>query len=1721
MADADGFFDPINCTSPFFIVTGLNNDNIISDRLTVSDFKTELHKTLLKQGFDAVIFLDTIRMLHFYDVRSSFILRFGRFPTDEDMAAIVRGAQEENLERPANAQMETQPVEPVIRHHRRTRTQVAAQADPNAVVARAMNLGLMSWSRVWPNIGSLLANPSIRTALVVNDLMQVQLKQGNEGDFQKYLTPVTANRAHNKNIVIFCTNAANNTTLQECLIPQAATSSWSNFATHHLLPLINNSDDDTDNDVPSHILRILPPNASEIRNLFTMLSLREGRRLNTAELPAMCSRMSSYAREHGWSAADLLNRLRRENQDLTMDMALITRLCGGSRYRNVQEQLNDLVGMDNLKEYFRELADMMHFVANSDPFAEGSSRITAVKFRRAVRGHSLNIILVGRPGTGKSTAARLIAGMYRELGLLPLGHTVSTSAAALETAASLHEYVRRAIGGVLVIDEAYALMNRPQGQDVIDALVADMGTYAGQFAVVFAGYKEQTERLLESNDGLARRIGRTIELEDYSWVEIEDIFFSMARSDESVDASRMLLPENQAVTNNVFKGWVLDAGPHWGNAGEAEKLLNEMKKRCAARMAAQGLSEDNGHVLMLEPADFPEEMEIWATDREQNITDAYKKLDELIGLTNVKNAVYSIARGIKMHPERQVEPGFYIFQGPPGTGKSMIADLMGFIFQKLGVIRRRKPVIYTARQILERPKAKSPGEIIADSPNSLMQALAESEDAILFIDEAHQLARENGGGRKIGEEVVSALIPLMEQESFRRHHCIILAGYVTEMAKLIDMDSGFSSRFPLSNRLTFKNYTAKELRQILELNLKRIGETADQDFLARAEVAFSKYLASQPANFGNGRFIRNEFIPNAQSARDDRLAEAAGAGDKRLAMTDEQVNSITEIDRKRLTKFDLPRKPVNFHQLAGPVDAPLEGPLTAEKMAEQLFGKEEIKAFIKKLSDRESYSGSIHYTICGPLGSGKEEAICAIANTLAEHEFIDSREVYIYGNSDLVAQYVGQTGPKTRAAVTNAQGATVVMASPSTLLLRNNDSDNSFGPEAISEFISCMGAFGNNTSFVIMDTEEGMEQFTKAYPLVRSRFEKHFVLEDLDIDTMQKLFRLKTEKKMIFDDSIAGMMNDMVANWVSDRGGLGAKFNSWANGDEIEQLIAKLKDNWTEAGGVLKKNDFGVMVPVITRDMFPQGMRDYIKPTYEDKKVVLETMKKEIGLTGVKAAITGIETKMRRFKADGIEVMPGNYCFVGNPGSGKTRMAKKLGSVLRATDVLSQGMVITRTAREMCAQRHEFDKLVRLARENILFIDEAHQLYNSAEGLDVIQRLLTVLEDVEVTRNTCFVLAGYEMEMQRMFDRDAGLRSRFGTKDSIIRFDDYNEDELLEILKLFGKNAAKEPQVGGNRAYDLEAAENAPFMEEARSCFHYVLSMNDREFGNARFARNLLHDAINHQLLRLDKLHPNNEPIPDEEMRVLLPEDIPNPPYRREMKRQGPSSRNAVPAAKLQNQQIKPIDPANIAFAYAEIEKSIVLLEMADEKGSVIGYGTGFFISEDGVVLTCDHVVKQASSARVRMYYRGMIGGERWFDDCEILRPSDSTIDMGLIKINHATGFQPLPLRPADEPIITGESTVIYGYPFGDALRIDNDPKYVPSVFNGSVASSQALGSDQETVMMNGEGKHGNSGSPVIAKADGRVIGVFSGSKPQKSGDLVEEINYFRPIRLAWKYFFH
>lgn len=187
------------------------------------------------------------------------------------------------------------------------------------------------------------------------------------------------------------------------------------------------------------------------------------------------------------------------------------------------QMLDDLIGMDSVKEEVKKLRNFLN----------------VQKMRKekgmAISESSYHLVFTGNPGTGKTTVARIIAQIYKELGIFDKGHLVETDRSGLvanylgQTASKTNGVVDSALGGILFIDEAYSLNKKSistedYGHEAIDTLLKRMEDDRDSFAVIIAGYPDEMEGLLDSNPGLRSRFNRYIHFPDYTSDELVQIF---------------------------------------------------------------------------------------------------------------------------------------------------------------------------------------------------------------------------------------------------------------------------------------------------------------------------------------------------------------------------------------------------------------------------------------------------------------------------------------------------------------------------------------------------------------------------------------------------------------------------------------------------------------------------------------------------------------------------------------------------------------------------------------------------------------------------------------------------------------------------------------------------------------------------------------------------------------------------------------------------------------------------------------------------------------------------------------------------------------------------------------------------------------------------------------------------------------------------------------------
>ncbi|MFI9005909.1 right-handed parallel beta-helix repeat-containing protein [Actinosynnema sp. NPDC053489] len=521
-------------------------------------------------------------------------------------------------------------------------------------------------------------------------------------------------------------------------------------------------------------------------------------------------------------------------------------------------QLQALVGLDGVKRQVTTLINL--------------NRLARHRQRAGlpVPPTGRHLIFAGPPGTGKTTVARLYGAILASLGVLRSGHLVEVARADLVaqvvggTAIKTTEVVTRALGGVLFVDEAYALAQEPGGgpdfgREAVDTLVKLMEDHRDDLVVIAAGYTDRMRDFLGTNPGLASRFSRTVEFENYSVDELVLITERMcaAHHYELADGVRETLAEH-------FRR--MHRGPDFGNGRVARKVFEEMLDRHASRVAARPDIAARDLTLLL-PADVDEAAAATVSgveDEPRAAEELLRSLTGMVGLAAVKTEVAELVDLLEANRRRRraglpaaAVTRHAVFAGPPGTGKTTVARLYGAILHALGVLR--------TGQLVEVGRADLVGRYVGHTAQLTRDAFERARGGVLFIDEAYALTPGSPGD--FGQEAVDTLVKLMEDH--RDEVAVVVAGYPDRMREFLASNPGLASRF--TRHVRFEDYTAEELTEIVVRRTAAAGYECGPDTAAAVLAHFGS--VARDGTFGNARYARQlvEAMVTRQAGRVNRM----------------------------------------------------------------------------------------------------------------------------------------------------------------------------------------------------------------------------------------------------------------------------------------------------------------------------------------------------------------------------------------------------------------------------------------------------------------------------------------------------------------------------------------------------------------------------------------------------------------------------------------------------------------------------------------------------------------------------------------------------------------------------------------------------------------------------------------------------------------------------------
>lgn len=481
-------------------------------------------------------------------------------------------------------------------------------------------------------------------------------------------------------------------------------------------------------------------------------------------------------------------------------------------------KLNQLIGLDSVKKKIEEYRSVVML-----------SKKRAMMGLPTVRP-VLHAAFMGNPGTGKTTVAKILGSMMKELGLLSSGHVVVEERSTLmgQNYASEQEKtlsaLERAKGGILFIDEAYLLYKpddpRDPGINVIETLLTALADPQQQdWMLLIAGYTEPMTRLLEQNAGLKSRIPEQnrFRFDDYTVEELMQIadLFCTQNGYELSDEARAKVRErvereygmrdnkfgNARFINNLFKIEVIPAFSMRVNKIDApnEKDLTLIK------------AEDISTRIVAEKFDDRFDME--GVDR------ALAKLDSMVGLMHVKEMIHGMVdtavwlrdAGKPYFSRKSLK---WTFAGNTGTGKSTVASVLGEILKSMNALERGHLVELNGVELAGLPEYRQE-EVIKETVNKALEG-------VLFFD-----GDDTDGSKGSGIDASSLKLKIESKISDLRGRCALVVGVCKENMGTID-----SIMLPADSpyHLMFDDYDAEELimivRKILQKNSLVLDEQA-------------------------------------------------------------------------------------------------------------------------------------------------------------------------------------------------------------------------------------------------------------------------------------------------------------------------------------------------------------------------------------------------------------------------------------------------------------------------------------------------------------------------------------------------------------------------------------------------------------------------------------------------------------------------------------------------------------------------------------------------------------------------------------------------------------------------------------------------------------------------------------------------------------------------------
>ena len=1075
-----------------------------------------------------------------------------------------------------------------------------------------------------------------------------------------------------------------------------------------------------------------------------------------------------------------------------------------------QNVLDRMVGLADVKQQLKTVVDTYTYL---------HSRKDIMNVRLSV-----NAIIIGETGTGKTALAEVIRDYFYQHKIIDKPKLTMVDAVDYQRFVDKwDDNVKKARDGILFFDNVQKLLPDRYSNQVnpLDKLFVEMDKWDENPIVMIAGLPKGLDDFLTANPAAQNRFKYTFRLPTPGYQELCDICKLELRTKYGIAAYS---PAAEHKLLRFFQYQVKIKDETFGYSHVAIKTAEDIFTSFISRGA---------EAVMVEESDIR-----GYVPEERSLEDILSDLDRYIGMDEVKKAVREIAFTVHNSVQRaqrglgeQEKSGIHIvLTGNPGTGKTTIARKLGEILESIGYL--------DSGHVVEVDRSKMVSPYQGETPKVVDRLCDKAMGGILFVDEAYTLAplSQSGDKDQQGTQALEQLMKRMEDD--RGKFVVIAAGYRQEMDNLFRINPGVRSRF--SYFLNIDDYTPDQLYQIMCVFAKEKKYVFTQEAEDLTLKMITELYNSRGKDFANGRTMRQIFekIVAKQAERLQKVDIST--------LTNEQMMTIDVAD----IPYEAP-KAVDYTECL----AKLNGMVGLAAVKKEISN---LAAFLNlqiRRGETNTFQGK-HYVFSGNPGTGKTTVARIMADVFRTLGILSRGQLIEADRAKLVAGYSGQTAIKTNQLIDSAMGGVLFIDEAYTL--KSSDQD-SFGAEAIDTLLKRLEDDRGKFICIVAGYTDQMHDFIDTNPGLKSRFTQTIHFDDYTPDELTEIFiNLAKGKNFTIDEETQGAIHRQFEQLYLRRD------KNFGNAREARRMFDQAVEKQSQRlVSQMNNPDFkdDDMYRITVADL-EVSQSEKVRPLDE----VLNELDDFIGMRSVKnmirrLAVQSMFMKQRAAMGAGkVQQMSMNFILTGNPGTGKTSIARKMGEVLQSMEILPTSRVIEASRATLVGKyMGETPKIVNnmcdKAMGGILFIDEAYTLSseNDQYGKEAIDTLMKRMED---DRGKFVVIAaGYKNEMETFLAVNPGLASRFSHK---MHIDDYNEDELLAIFK---KMANKD---------NYKLSPEAEFKLMDLIC-RKVISKSS-SFGNAREMRNMLDATIQQLSMRVSSM--SQSEITQETYQLIMPEDI-------------------------------------------------------------------------------------------------------------------------------------------------------------------------------------------------------------------------------------------------------